>query len=51
MFMLSDVTLSQRMKNDSIDGNSKKIMSYVVGGTYWLAQFFIGQGGLKIGTV
>lgn len=26
-------------------------MSYVIGGTYWLAQFLIAQGGMQISTV
>lgn len=48
---MSDVTLSERQQNDSIDSNTKQIMSYIVGVTYWTAQFLITQGGLKISTV
>ncbi len=51
LFVASDVTLSQRIRNDKIDGNTKRIMSYVVASTYWLAQFLIAQGAMKISTL
>jgi hypothetical protein len=51
LFVISDVTLSERMRNEKIDSSTKKIMSYVVGSTYWLAQFLIAQGAMQISTV
>jgi uncharacterized membrane protein YhhN len=51
LFVVSDVTLSERMRNEKIDSNTKKIMSYVIASTYWLAQFLIAQGAMQISTL
>lgn len=51
IFMISDVTLSERRENDSIDSNTKNIMDYVVGITYWLGQMLIAEGGFKIASL
>ena len=39
------------MQNENIASNTKKIMSYIIGSTYWLAQFLIAQGGMQLSTV
>lgn len=51
IFLISDVTLSERRENDSIDSNTKNIMGYVIGVTYWLAQLLIAEGGFKIASI
>ena len=51
LFYISDTTLSEQNKNSNIDGNSKNIMSYVVGATYWIGQFWIAQGTFKIAQI
>lgn len=41
IFMISDITLSEKQENNKIDKNTKNILGYVVGVTYWLGQLLI----------
>jgi hypothetical protein len=51
LFIVCDVNSSQRTHNNNIESNTKEIMSYIAGSSYWLAQFLIAQGGIQLSTV